>query len=136
VGRDLLIERVRQHLRTSRPAGLDLAIVFGSVARGVAKPSSDLDVAVLGAVDRLTLAATLSDAVGREVDVVEIAAASIPMVHAIVRDGVVAFERVSGIAAAFLAQSWTRLAVDLPWYERMQRTWLERVAARGLLGRS
>ena len=111
-------------------------MVFGSVARGVARPNSDLDVAILGTVDRLTLAASLSDAVGREVDVVEISAASIPMLHAIVRDGVVAFERESGRAAAFLSQSWTRLAVDLPWYERMQRTWLERVATRGLLGRS
>lgn len=124
---------VREHLRSA--SAVDLAVVFGSVARGTARPSSDLDVAVLGSGDSLTLAAGLASAVGREVDVTAIESASIPLLSAIVKDGIIVFERVPGTGARFLARTWATLAVDLPWYERMQQAWLERVAKRGILGR-
>ncbi|MBX3225326.1 MAG: nucleotidyltransferase domain-containing protein [Labilithrix sp.] len=48
--------------------GLELALVFGSAARGEEGPASDLDVAVLGDLDRFELAGRLSLATGREVE--------------------------------------------------------------------
>lgn len=131
--RDRLLGVVREALRSRAP--LELAIVFGSVARGAGTPTSDLDLAVLGEAEPLGLAADLSSSIGREVDVVAIETASIPLLSAIVRDGIIVFEGEPGAGARFLAGAWATLAVDLPWYERMQRTWLERVAKRGVLGR-
>jgi len=59
-----------------------LAILFGSQARGEAGPASDVDVAVQApGVDLLALAATLSLAVGREVDVVALDAAGVPLLE-------------------------------------------------------
>ena len=114
--------------------GLDLAIAFGSVARGQATPASDLDLAVRGDVDVLDLAARVSRAAGREVDIVSLARPSIPLLSAIIRDGVVVFERARGIEASFRARALLTLETDAPWFERMERAWLKRVAQRGLFG--
>lgn len=114
--------------------GLELVIVFGSVAREKASPVSDLDLAVLGEVDVLELAALVSRAVGREVDVVPLKRATIPLLAAIIRDGVTVFERERGIDASFRARTLLALETDGPWFERMERAWLRRVAERGVLG--
>src|SRR5262245_5453800 len=68
------------------------AYVFGSVARGRARPRSDVDVAVLfegastaRALDHLT--EDLEDAAGRAVDLVDLATASPLLAHQIVKTG-------------------------------------------------
>lgn len=115
--------------------GLELLIVFGSVARGRERATSDLDVAFVGDVDSLDLGARVSLAVGREVDVVDVARASVPLLDAIVRDGVVVFSRDRTDVGRFYARALSILETDRPWYERMQNAWLLRVAERGILGR-
>lgn len=131
-------ESLRQAIQGVAAAapGLELAVVFGSVARGRARPTSDLDVAVVGDVDPLELAGRLSLATGREVDVVDVARASIPLLDAIVRDGIVVFERSPGAEARFRSRALSTLETDRPWYERMEDAWLARVAERGILGGS
>lgn len=133
----MLPEKLKEPIRLAAAAtpGLELAIVFGSAARGNARPSSDLDVAVLGDVDAFELAGRLSLATGREVDVVDVSRAPIPLLDAIVRDGIVVFERSRGAEGRFRSHALSMLETDRPWYERMQNAWLKRVAERGILGR-
>lgn len=56
---------------------LELAVVFGSLARGNARPDSDLDIAVrfsraLNVEDKLTLIESLAEATGRPVDLIDL----------------------------------------------------------------
>ena len=62
-----------------------LALVFGSRAKGAARPTSDVDVAVHApGVDPLGLAADLSRATGLEVDLVDLEDAGVPLLARIV----------------------------------------------------
>jgi predicted nucleotidyltransferase len=112
---------------------VQVAILFGSRARGTGSDSADLDLAVLApGVDLLKLAAALSVATGVEVDVVSLADGSVPLLDAIVRDGVTLFERQRGAAAQWRATALGDLETDRPWYARMRDSWLKRVAEGGL----
>ncbi len=66
-----LIAALRRALENRRD--IRLAMLFGSRARGCARPESDVDLAVEApGADLGTLAADLSQAVGLEVDVVDL----------------------------------------------------------------
>jgi predicted nucleotidyltransferase len=115
--------------------GLELAVVFGSRARGDARAESDLDLAVLGTdeLDAAALAADASRATGIEVHVVSLAGISIPLLSEVVSDGIVTFERSPGRGALWRSRALASLETDLPWYRRMRDAWLEAVARRGLV---
>jgi predicted nucleotidyltransferase len=108
---------------------VNLALVFGSRARGTAREDSDLDLAVLGGadLDRLRLAAELSLASGLDTAVIDLRAVPIPLLAAIIRDGVVVFERQSGLFASWRTQRLLDLELDLPWFRRMRDAWLTQV---------
>lgn len=127
---DALIERLREALRSRDE--VELAIAFGSRARGRATAASDLDVAVRGG-DRMALAADLSLALGVEVDVVELDAATIPLLEALVRDGVVVHEARKQAAAGWRTVALATLETDRPWFARMRDAWLARVAGEALI---
>jgi len=111
---------------------VQLALVFGSRARGTATPTSDVDVAVgAPSIDLLDLAALLSRATGLEVDVVDLEHAGVPLLARIVREGVLVHEARPGTAATWRAQALADLETDAPWFARMREAWLARVAARG-----
>lgn len=81
--------------------GLLLAIVFGSVAQGCAKPGSDLDLAVaarhaLSAEQKMALINALASRTGRPVDLIDLHTVGQPLLGQIVRHG----RRVLGSAAA------------------------------------
>lgn len=131
------IERLRSLLRAQQNlgfAGLEVALLFGSMARGRARPDSDIDLAVFGEVDPLALSGALSTIMCREVDVVRIEGAPIPLLDSILRDGQVVFECKPGAAATLRSRLLASLEVDRAWYARMQRAFLARVAERGILG--
>ena len=131
------IERLQSLLEAQRnlaAAGLEVAMLFGSLARGAARPDSDIDLAVFGSVDPLALSGALSSLLCREVDVVRIEGAPIPLLDSILRDGKVVFERQPGAGATLRSRLLASLEVDRPWYGRMQRAFLARVADRGILG--
>lgn len=131
------IEQLRSLLEAQKNlavAGLEVALLFGSMARGRARPDSDVDLAVFGHVDPLELSGALSALLCREVDVVRIEGAPVPLLDSIVRDGKVVFERVPGAAATLRSRLLASLEVDRAWYARMQRAFLARVAERGILG--
>lgn len=87
--------------------------VFGSVARGTARPSSDVDVAVLfvrkspGRLDgpRLALEGTLERALGRRVDLIELNQAPVDLRTRVLRHGRLLFERDRSARIAFEVQT-------------------------------
>lgn len=133
MNRDAIFEAVARVAAAYR--GARVVIVFGSVARDRASEASDVDVAVVGEVDTFAMAADIGARVGREIDVVDISTASIPLLDAIIRDGVVVHERSRGEGAAFRSRSLAMLETDRIWYRRMADAWLKRVAERGILDR-
>ncbi len=72
---------------------LKLALVFGSVARGTARPDSDLDIAVasekgeLEAEERMDIIGALAQETGRPIDLIDLHAVSPPLLGQIVRHG-------------------------------------------------
>ncbi len=108
---------------------VDLVLVFGSRARGIARPGSDLDLAVLGKrVEILDLQARLSLALGVEVDVVDLRQAGYTLLKQVNREGRRVFERRPGVEGAWRAQTLAQLETDGPWHERMRRAFVARLA--------
>lgn len=131
-GTENVVDRLRAALAARRD--VHVAVLFGSVARGVHGPGSDVDVAVLApGVDLLALAADLGAALGRDVDVVSLVDAPIPLLEEVLRDGIVVHEARRGAAAQWRASMLGQLETDRPGYARMRDAFLRRVAARGLL---
>ena len=108
-------ERVRSAVARVLPGqGVELAYLFGSRARGDARPGSDVDLAVLldarvasgGVADKssllarhLDLAARLHDAGAGEVDLVLLDDAPLPLRGRVAREGVVLWARDQGVRA-------------------------------------
>jgi predicted nucleotidyltransferase len=117
-------------------AEIELAMLFGSRARGDARPGSDVDIAVVGrAIDTLGLADELGRALGAPVDVVDVSDnPPIALLLAVLRDGRRLHEGRPGAHGRFLSHSLMDLETDLPAYRAMQRSFLRRVAERGLGG--
>lgn len=109
-------------------ADVAIALLFGSRARGDHRSASDVDVAVLGNVDRLALAADLSRATGHEVEIVDLAAAGYPLLTAIVEDGVLVHEGVRGAYGSWRSHALSELDLDRAWYVRMRDGYLARLA--------
>lgn len=113
--------------------GVSLALVFGSVARATARDDSDLDVAVAGAgIDVLGVAAALSGEVGRDVHVLRLEDASIPLLDEIIDHGIVVHEGRPGAAATWRSHVLADLELDRPWYALQRDAWLKRVATVGI----
>lgn len=115
---------------------IHFVLLFGSHARGTAGPSSDVDVALQASpeVDRLALARDLSRALDREVDVIDLEAAGIPLLEEILRDGVLVHEGRASSYGNWRSKTLATLETDRPWFARMRDAWLRRVAERGLRG--
>lgn len=124
------IDLVRQTLQ-GHPE-VQLAIVFGSVARGQARPDSDIDVAVqakapLDVAQKLALIGDLAAATGRAVDLVDLRTAGEPVLGQILSHG----QRVVGSPSDFAALL-SRHLVDqsdfMPYVNRMlaerRRAWI------------
>ena len=132
----MVLDDVRGALRRALVGRADvrLAILFGSVARDAATAESDVDLAVDvdPRVDLAELSSSLSLAVGRELDVVRLSDAGVPLLEELLRDGIVVHEGVPYAAARWRSRVLSDLEIDRPWYARMRDAWLRRVAARGL----
>ena len=117
-----------------------LAYVFGSVAAGTARPSSDLDVAVLltpdaghAVVDRLTDA--LERASGRSVDLVDLSLAPPLLAHEVVSQGKLILSRDEAERVEFVTRAVARY-LDTAHLRKVQHQYLrERAEARGAAAR-
>jgi len=101
-----LTSRLAQALAAE--ADVQLAVVFGSAARGTERPASDLDLGVIGPASPARLAAlsvTLSRAAGRAVDLVELGGAPPLLRFEVARDGIVMLERHPHLWADFRAHA-------------------------------
>ena len=125
---DPIVEALRKALRGRED--VRLALLFGSRARGRARPDSDADVAVLGKdLNLLKLAADLSHAAGVEVDVVSLADPGYPLLNALLRDSIVLHEGERHAASAWRSRALLQAEMDRPGFERMRDAFLKRLAA-------
>lgn len=116
----------------ARRGDVRLAVLFGSQARGRARPDSDLDVAVLAEprLDLLQLGLDLEDAVGREVQVVDLERADHVLLGAILRDGQIVYQQRAGLGGTWLARAITAWELDHPGFERMREALFQQLARR------
>jgi predicted nucleotidyltransferase len=132
------IELLRERIGSALAAHgeVELAMLFGSQARGQARPDSDVDVAVVGrTIDTIGLAIELSDALGVQVDVVDLSDdPPFALLLAVLEGGVKIHEGRPGAYGRFLSHSLMVLDTDLAAYRAMQRAFIQRVAERGLAG--
>ncbi|MBS3960196.1 MAG: nucleotidyltransferase domain-containing protein [Xanthomonadaceae bacterium] len=121
----MLDAELRQRLiAASRVAGEpQLVLLFGSLARGQARPDSDLDLAIdlgrpLAAADKFALVEALALASGRPVDLVDLRTAGVPLIASILRDGL---RLAGGVEAhgALMARHVTDAEDFLPVYRRL-----------------
>jgi predicted nucleotidyltransferase len=102
-------DRIRQVLLDGPP--LRLAILFGSRARGAARPDSDIDLAILpvdpalSLRDESLLVANLEHATGARVDLVRVDRAPPALRWRIARDGIVLLSMPRQAAPRFLARA-------------------------------
>ncbi len=119
-----LIERLRERL--SRERDIDAAWLFGSVARGEARGSSDVDVAILTHAKPtgtladlwLDLADELTKSVGRPVDLVVMDRAPDDLVHRVLRDGELLLETDRAARVRFEVASRSRYFDMQPIWQR------------------
>jgi predicted nucleotidyltransferase len=109
---------------------VQLALLFGSSARGSAREDSDVDVAVVApGADLLALAVTLGAALDREVDLIALQDATIPLLGELVRDAIVVHEGQPGAHARWRSHALITLETDGPWYRRMRDAFIARLAS-------
>ena len=108
----------------ARP-GIQLAIIFGSIAKGAERSNSDLDLAVeaaqdLTATEKLSLISELATRIGRPVDLVDLRTAGEPLLGMILKHGT----RILGANASY-ARLLRRHLFDgadfLPYRQRILR---------------
>lgn len=127
------IEAVRRALEVR--ADVRLAYLFGSTARGEARPSSDLDVGVVfspvpAAAELDRLATDLEAAAGRRVDVVALNDAPPLLAHEVIRSGRLIVCRDEDERVSFHTRAVSRY-LDTAHLRRVQHAYLrERAEAR------
>lgn len=108
---------------------LAAAYLFGSVARGEAKPWSDLDLGLLYSTDPprtlaalpTELTAELTRALGAEVDLVVLNRAPVDLVHRVLRDGILVVDADRSRRIAFEVASRNAYWDLLPILQRYRR---------------
>jgi uncharacterized protein len=119
-----VVEALRRHF-AEHPENVVCAYLFGSVARGEARESSDVDVGVLlervpEGLDGLgiRLGHELSDAVGREVQVVVLNRAPVDLAYRVLRDGVLVAEGNRRARALYEIRTYNEYFDLLPYLRR------------------
>lgn len=121
---DRVIEALEKYLAASDE--VSLAYLFGSEARGEAREGSDMDIAVLLTRGRpkklmdlpVNLAHDLERIAGRPVDLVVLQESSPDLIHRILRDGRVLYERDAAERIRFEVQARNEYFDVLPFIKR------------------
>jgi uncharacterized protein len=116
-----MIQKVLQ-----RHQDIELCIVFGSIAAGKASSNSDLDIAVAGekplSGDKyLELAAEISSATNREVDLIDLMAVNGPILKQALTTGVIVQNRKKSLYARIISRMLFNEADMMPYYHRILR---------------
>ena len=107
----------------NRHPEIELAILFGSLATGLVRPDSDVDLAVstarpLTGQARVTLIEEMAEVTGRPVDLVDLATVGEPLLGQILAKG----RRLAGDDSRFarlLSRHWVEQADFLPYRDRI-----------------
>jgi predicted nucleotidyltransferase len=110
--------------------GLICVYLYGSMARGVAHQNSDVDLAVLYAQDPpptldglgLGLGSTLERHLGRLVDLLVLNHAPVDLVHRILRDGMLVYDREPSTRVRFEVQARNAYFDLLPYLRQYRHT--------------
>lgn len=132
----LSITHVRERLAPLfADPSIDLVVLFGSVAAGVSRAESDLDVAVRGGcqLDLVSVTNQMSQLLHTDaIDVVDLRRASPLLMMEVVRGGTLLYERAAGSYAAFCSLAHRRY-VDTAKLRLAQRETIQRfLFARGV----
>lgn len=132
----LSISRVRERLAPLfADPSIDLVVLFGSVATGVSRAESDLDVAVRGGrqLDLVLVTNQMSQLLHTDaIDVVDLRRASPLLMMEVVRGGMLLYERTTGIYADFCSLAHRRY-VDTAKLRLAQRETIQQfLLARGV----
>lgn len=128
----VMVGEVVQQLQAyfaAHPANVEVAYLFGSIARGSAGDESDVDVAVVPAGPaagpfaalQLDLESDLERALGRPVQLVVLDRAPADLVHRVLRDGVLLYERDRRRRIAFEVRARNEYFDLLPFYAQYRR---------------
>ncbi len=109
--------------------GIRWAALFGSHAKGTARDSSDVDIALCCAPrmslgDELALAARLEEIVERTVDLVDASAEDVLLRFEIASSGRVLFERTPNLFTSFVFHAVMQYWDEGPMLERAQRDYV------------
>jgi uncharacterized protein len=119
-----------------RTGGIQAAYLFGSRQAGTARPTSDVDVAVLagrhvGLLEEQRLAAELSSVLGAPVDVVVLDRASLELRGRVVQEGQLIFSVDDPARVRFEVRTRSEYLDFLPTLREHTRAYLERAADKG-----
>jgi predicted nucleotidyltransferase len=114
---------------SSRGSSIACAYLFGSVARGEARPTSDIDLAVLFKQDPpstleglgFDIAGDIERALGSPVDIVVLNRASPDLVHRVLRDGILVHESDPGARIRFETRKRAEYFDVLPYLKQYRR---------------
>jgi predicted nucleotidyltransferase len=129
------LERLTAALRAGPP--LRFAMLFGSVAEGTDRPTSDIDVGIfpedpaLSLQDELSLQTELARSCGRSVDLVRLDRASTLVRWQVVRHGGVLLEVIPFAAQRFIADSVADYLDFAPAFEQAAETFRRFLVAEG-----
>jgi predicted nucleotidyltransferase len=132
--------RVTAAEHAARVPGLELVVLFGSVASGVARPDSDADIGVLGGGfwQQLQIASKLAAELGREPHVVDLGQVPEALAYEIARTGLPLFEAEPFVWARFQARTALRFfdfqAARERCVEGVRRRVLAEVAGKASVG--
>ena len=131
-----VIESLRAMLESRRD--IDLAVLFGSAATGTMRRGSDIDLALRWTGtepgDKNSFFAELERALGRPVDVIDLALAPPQLRFEIARNGVLLVERTKGEWSEAKARAFLDWWDFRPIAERVNRAAIERLAGSTLDG--
>ena len=132
------VERVVRSFFDRHPAGVDAVYLFGSVARGDAQDTSDVDLAVLFGKDPprtldglgLDLADALQAELGVPVQIVVLNTAPCDLIHRVLRDGRLLVDRAPSSRIRFEVRGRNEYFDLKPFLDRYRRTGPERPVPR------
>jgi len=127
--REDIVDKLRAFF-AERARAVVCAYLYGSAARGEARPDSDIDVAVLlqdarsGTLEGLGLdiAGEIERRVGRPVDIVALNNAPPDLVHRVLRDGVLVHESDARARVAFETRKRAEYYDILPYLRQYRRS--------------
>lgn len=123
-----LLQRLQAVLGEHRDA-VACAYLFGSRARGQGRPASDVDVAVLFRQPQgrellgpgVSLRADMEESLGLEVDLIDLQAAPVDLVHRVLRDGVLLMDAAPEQRIAFEVDARNRYFDLLPYLQEYRK---------------